>query len=229
MSGFSRDQLSAIRGAVAYLTDGYALFDSDDHLVVWNEAYESLNIKVRDLVVEGANFESLIRALVERGQIPEAVGREQQWIEERIRVRRSGGRNVERQVQVSDGRWFLARERVTPDGGVVGIWYDITERKQADGTLRESDERFQVAFENAPIGVALITPEGKRFKVNKALADFLGYSVEELTDTTMNSTAGDLDDLGESMRLRQQVLDGEITTYRNERRYSHKQGHVVWV
>ena len=108
------------------------------------------------------------------------------------------------------------------------VSHDITGRKRAQAALRESEERFRVAFENAPIGVALITPEGNRFKVNKALADFLGYSVEELTDTTMKSTAANLDDLGKSLRLRQRVLDGEITTYRNERRYRHKQGHVVW-
>jgi len=117
------------------------------------------------------------------------------------------------------------------DGSIAAIGtvaVDITERKRAEAALRESEERFRFAFENAPIGVALITPEGNRFKVNKALADFLGYSVEELTDTTMKSTAADLDDLDKSLRLRQRVLDGEITTYRNERRYRHKQGHVVW-
>ncbi len=65
MSSFSRDQLSAIRAAVAHLADGYAFFDSNDHLLVWNEAYESLNTKVRDLLVEGATFEPLTRALVE--------------------------------------------------------------------------------------------------------------------------------------------------------------------
>jgi len=94
--------------------------------------------------------------------------------------------------------------------------------------LRKSEERFRYTFENAPVGLALITLEGKRFKVNKALADFLGYSVEEITDTTMESTAADHDDLDKSLRLRQRVLDGEITTYRNERRYRHKQGHIVW-
>ena len=105
---------------------------------------------------------------------------------------------------------------------------EITERKRMEEALVESEERFRVAFEYAPIGVALITPDGNRFKVNKALADFLGYSVEELTDTKMSSTAADLDDLSESLRLRRQVLDGKITTYRNERRYRHKQGHIVW-
>ncbi|MCH8113708.1 MAG: PAS domain S-box protein, partial [Proteobacteria bacterium] len=108
------------------------------------------------------------------------------------------------------------------------VSFILIKLRQGALALRQSEERFRYTFENAPVGVSLITPEGHRFKANKALADFLGYSVEELTDTTMKSTAANLDDLGESMRLRQQVLDGEITTYRNERRYRHKQGHVVW-
>ncbi|MCH6591405.1 MAG: PAS domain S-box protein, partial [Proteobacteria bacterium] len=124
----------------------------------------------------------------------------------------------------------IARTHRREDGAVVwdGVTLDITERKQAEEALRESEERFRVAFENAPVGVALITLEGNRFQVNQALADFLGYTKEELTNTDMKSTAANLDDLNISMRLRQQVLDGEITTYRNERRYRHKQGHVVW-
>ena len=76
--------------------------------------------------------------------------------------------------------------------------------------------------------MALITPEGNRFKLNQALADFLGYTVDELTNTTMSSTNADKAKLDESMRLRQKVLDGEITTYRNERTYRHKEGHIVW-
>ncbi|MEE8152368.1 MAG: DAHL domain-containing protein, partial [candidate division NC10 bacterium] len=108
------------------------------------------------------------------------------------------------------------------------VSFILIKLRQGALALRQSEERFRYTFENAPVGVSLITPEGHHFKVNKALADFLGYSVEELTDTTIQSTAANLDDLGESMRLRQQVLDGEITTYRNERRYRHKQGHVVW-
>jgi PAS domain S-box-containing protein len=125
-------------------------------------------------------------------------------------------------------RWSVAPGHEISCSRILFISVDITEPKHAEEALKESEERFRVAFENAPVGVALITLEGNRFKVNKALADFLGYSVEELTDTEIKSTAADFDDLGESLRLRQQILDGKFTTYRNERRYRHKQGHVVW-
>ncbi len=128
--------------------------------------------------------------------------------------------------------------------GTVAV--DVTERKEIEYKLKElneklesriqsgidemhaSEDRFRHAFENAPIGVALITPDGNRFQVNQALADFLGLTVDELTDTSMLSTAGNDADLNKSMALRQKVLDGEIDTYSNERRYRHKDGHIIW-
>ena len=100
--------------------------------------------------------------------------------------------------------------------------------KDKANSLNESERRFLLAFEDAPVGMAFITPEGKRFKVNQALADFLGYTVEELTNSDMQSTNADQAALEQSMKLRQQVIDGEITTFRNERRYRHKDGHIVW-
>ena len=70
-----------------------------------------------------------------------------------------------------------------PEGqveGWVGTCLDLTARKEAeDAALRES-ERFRVAFDNAPIGVALLTPDGRWFHVNNALCELLGYSADEL-------------------------------------------------
>ncbi len=230
MSDFSSDQLSAIRAAVAHLADGYALFDSDDHLLVWNKAYESLNTKVRDLVVEGATFESLTRAMVERGQIPEAVGREQQWIEERIRVRRSGDEDVERQVQVSDGRWFLIRERVTPDDGVVGIWCDITERVHTEEALRASDQQFRTTFDQDVFGMALRavgTRESQWLDVNQKFCDILGYTRDEILRlTSIDITIAE--EQQEAIDYNDKLLSGEINSYSREKRYVHKDGHIIW-
>jgi len=134
-----------------------------------------------------------------------------------------------------DGKIILSESVGTPfsdaNGQVQGyivVSRDITERKKVEEVINESERRFRHAFENAPTGIALITPDGVRIEVNKALASFLGYSPEELMGTEMKSTAADMDALDESMRLRQKVLDGEIEVYRNERRYRHKDGHIVW-
>ena len=230
MSGFSRDQLSAIRAAVAHLIDGYALFDSDDHLLVWNKTYESLNTKVCDLLVEGVTFETLIHALVERGQIPEAIGREQKWIEERIRLRRSGGEDVERQVQVSDGRWFLVRERVTPDDGVVGIWCDITERIHTEEALRASDQQFRTTFDQDVFGMALRavgTRESRWLDVNQKFCDILGYTRDEILRlTSIDITIAE--EQQEAIDYNDKLLSGEINSYSREKRYVHKDGHIIW-
>lgn len=229
MSGFSRDQISAIRAAVAHLVDGYALFDSDDHLVVWNEAYKSLNTKVRDLVVEGVTFETLICALVERGQIPEAVGHEQQWIEERIRVRRSGGENVKRQVQVSDGRWFLVRECVTPDDGVVGIWCDITERKRVEESLRVSEERYALAVSGTAYGLwdwNIQTGEDYQSPRWKEILGYEAYELENRHETFTDALhPEDHDRVIEAARAH---LEKRVP-YDLEYRLRCKNGSYVWI
>ena len=188
MGNISRDGLFSLRSLVAHLGDGFALFDSEDRLLVWNEAYESLNTKIRDLLVEGVTFDTLIQALVERGQIPEAIGHEQEWIEDRIRAHCSPGEDVERQV--SDGRWFIIRERPTADGGVVGIWSDITERKHAEQALRESEERFrQFAmlssdwfWEMGPDFRFSYFSHGYERKTGLSASDLIGKKREELSE-----------------------------------------------
>jgi len=140
MADFSAESLAFLRSVVASLDDGFALYDPDDRLLAWNAAYESLNTEVRDLLVEGVSFETLVRAIAERGQVPQALGREREWIEERKRARRSG---LDFERQVSDGRWFLVRERAAFGNGIVGIWSDITGQKLAEAALRESERRFR--------------------------------------------------------------------------------------
>ncbi|PIW29699.1 MAG: hypothetical protein COW30_04530 [Rhodospirillales bacterium CG15_BIG_FIL_POST_REV_8_21_14_020_66_15] len=97
--------------------------------------------------------------------------------------------------------------------------------------LEESGERekqFLHVFEYSPIGMALIDLDGQRFKVNHALARFMGRTLEELENTSMQSTAADDDLLRKSQKLRQQVIDGDLDSYTNERSYLHKDGRIVW-
>jgi PAS domain S-box-containing protein len=105
---------------------------------------------------------------------------------------------------------------------------DITQRKQSEEALRESEEKFKSAFQYSAIGMALISPEGKWMKVNARICEILGYSEEEL----MNLTFQDIthpDDLETDLKFVSQLLAGEIETYIIEKRYFHKQGNIVWI
>ncbi|MCP9441615.1 MAG: response regulator [Nitrospira sp.] len=86
---------------------------------------------------------------------------------------------------------------------------------------------FHTVFEEAAIGMALVSPEGRWLFVNRALCDILGYSVEELTHTTFQALTHP-DDLASNIALAERMLSGETSSYQLEKRYLHKSGRVVW-
>jgi PAS domain S-box-containing protein len=143
--------------------------------------------------------------------------------------------NVERRTVDAAGnqRWVLTtkvplRDRAGFITGLVGMSRDITERKQMDETLRQSEQRFRSAFDDAPIGMALVSLEGRWLKVNRALCDIVGYSEASLLANTFQDITHP-DDLDADLELVRQMLAGEILSYQMEKRYIHKLGHSVWV
>jgi len=118
-----------LRTAIDSLQEGFVLFDSDDRLLMCNDKYREIYAESADLLVEGVQFEDIIRGGVERGQYPDAEGREEQWIAERMARHRRASEDLEQKLP--DGRWLLITERKTPDGSIVGHRVDITELKRA--------------------------------------------------------------------------------------------------
>jgi len=115
----------------------------------------------------------------------------------------------------------------TVTGGAV-IVIDITERKAAERDLREASERFARIFNNAPIGEAIVAPDGRFLQVNRALCEIVGYTEDELLARTFQDITHP-DDLGADLELVRQMLAGERRTYQLEKRYFHALGHTVWV
>jgi PAS domain S-box-containing protein len=91
-----------------------------------------------------------------------------------------------------------------------------------------ADSLFQNAFEFAAIGMALVSPEGKWLRVNRAICEITGYSEAELLARTFQDITHP-DDLDLDLANMRKMLTGEITTYQMEKRYYHKNGSIVWV
>ena len=177
-----------------------------------------------------------------------AVTNPQQWVdfivpEDRERVLRDFAAlkvdtpsiDIEYRVVRPDGeiRWIRARGfQVRNAAGeltsLTGIVTDITERKQVEDTLRESEERFSSAFEQAPIGVALVAPDGRWLKVNRALCELVGYSEAELLTRTFQDITHP-EDLEKDLENVRQMIAGDIRSYQMEKRYVHARGHLVTV
>jgi diguanylate cyclase (GGDEF)-like protein/PAS domain S-box-containing protein len=94
--------------------------------------------------------------------------------------------------------------------------------------MQESEERFRSAFDHAPIGMALVAPDGGWLQVNQCLCDIVGYTENELKGITFQAITQP-DDLGEFLGHVADVLEGKILTHQMEKRYFHKLGHEVWV
>ena len=100
--------------------------------------------------------------------------------------------------------------------------------REVEQDLREAHLRFQSAFDNAPIGMALIAKDDRWLQVNDALCRITGHTEQALKATTLRAITHP-DDIDLDTDDLEQLLSGEISNYQVEKRYRHAWGHHVWV
>lgn len=101
------------------------------------------------------------------------------------------------------------------------------EKHEAEEKSRERGERFQLAFDNANIGMSLVSMEGRLLKVNAQMSIIFGYSPDELERMTVNDIAHP-EDVDISPTFIRRAISGEIERTQFQKRYIHKDGHVIW-
>jgi PAS domain S-box-containing protein len=112
--------------------------------------------------------------------------------------------------------------------GLIGTIVDISDRKQAESALRESEARFRLTFELAGSGIAHVGMDGRFLRVNRSLCNILGYSAEEFAARTVKDISHPDDrDVADAQRAR--LLSGELESTRLQKRFLRKDGATVWV
>jgi PAS domain S-box-containing protein len=111
--------------------------------------------------------------------------------------------------------------------GISGIARDITERKQAEEALRESEEKFRSVFRDAGVGMVIVSPEGRFLAANGTFCDCLGYTEEELLAKTVESVTFSADWPAFSHKLGEAITEG-IGLWRFEKRCLHKSGDIIY-
>jgi diguanylate cyclase (GGDEF)-like protein/PAS domain S-box-containing protein len=143
--------------------------------------------------------------------------------------------NAEQRLRRADGReiWCQLRASLVRDGAGEPLHFiaqveDVSARRSAAEALAEAEERFRLAFEGAPIGIALADLDGRFLRVNDALCEITGYTEAELlaanVDLLGHSDAADAEEEHVDRLMR-----GEIRSYRLERRIIHATGRSAWV
>jgi PAS domain S-box-containing protein len=195
----------------------------DGIITDWNPAAERLyGFSAAEII---GQHRSLLLPPAEIGAVDEMAARVQrgEHIEDLETVRwTKDGRRIEVALTVSPV-WDEA-------GALVGasiIVRDITARKATERALAASEMLFRVAFANAPIGMVLASPDETPIRVNHALCQMLGYSESELLSTGLWAVTHP-DDVEANRAAMRSALAGEIDAYALEKRYLHRDGHIVW-
>ena len=128
---------AALTNAIESLSDGFALFDANENITMCNRRYAGLMEPGTPQQLIGMNLSDMLRSRLRRGQIipPEYLGDATAWLAARIQHHRDANDKPE-QFQTSAGRWIQITKHRTPDGGVVGIYADITTLKRAEDAVR---------------------------------------------------------------------------------------------
>jgi len=170
-AALAHDRLVA---AINALPEGVVFLDEDGRYILWNERYSEIYSRSADLFFAGARLQDTLRVGVARGDYPEAIGREEEWLEERLALLQNPG--VRHEQRLADGRCVMIEERRTPDGGTVGLRVDITEMKRRE-------ESFRLLFENNPIPLFIYDPSTARLlAANEAATQHYGYAPGKLAD-----------------------------------------------
>ena len=161
-----------LREAIEAMPHGVVFLDPDGRYILWNRQYAEIYHRSADLFHEGARLADTLRTGVERGDYPEAVGCEEQWLEQRLSLLDKPGERHEQLL--ADGRCIMIEERKTADGGTIGLRVDITE-------MKAREEGFRLLFESNPAPLLVYDPLEECVRsANAAAAAHFGYGAHEI-------------------------------------------------
>ena len=163
-----------LRDAIESINEGFALFDAEDRLVLFNEAYMGFWPEVAELLPENPTFHQIISLLAQQRRPAGAVSAPDRWVSDRLaRHAVASGGHVQ---ALSDGRWIQINELRTSEGGIVGIYTDITEAKAEDARARARDLALQALLDNLVEGVCMFDAGRRLTAWNGALQRLLGLA-----------------------------------------------------
>lgn len=125
-------------------------------------------------------------------------------------------------------RMVLIRDEEGSPVNVINLVTDITERKQMQESLIESENRFRVSFENAPIGMDMIRLDGVIMRANRAFCELLAYTEEELQSMSFYDFTHP-EDKPINIEAVNSLIKGAKESVNIEKRYIRKDGEIIWV
>jgi PAS domain S-box-containing protein len=220
------------RAAMDALSSHVAIVDQRGMIVAVNRAWRDFaaaNLAAPQDVAEGTNYLAVCDAVVG----PD--GAEAAAFAAGIRAVLSGERSdfaLEYHCPAPDlQRWFMGRvtrlAASSPPHAVIAH-DDITPRKEIEAVLRETEDRLQLTFDQAPIAAAIVSLDFRYLRVNRALCHITGYAEEEMLARRIEDITHP-EDWAEEAELMRRLVAGEIDQFSQEKRCFRPDGASIWV
>jgi PAS domain S-box-containing protein len=126
----ARTSRKRLASAVESLDELFVLWDQNDKIVICNQKFREINAAFVRQCEPGTSFRDHIWAGIRVDAYPDAIGREEEWYEERLERHRSANEPIE--ILRQDGRWILLNEQRLPDGSTATVSTDITRLKSVE-------------------------------------------------------------------------------------------------
>lgn len=178
-----------LHNAIAAMSEGFALFDVDERLVMCNENFRAIFPTFADQIVPGVSFEDMMRAGVAKSSFPSALGREEAFVAEHLARFRDPTGPIE--YRHASGRWIRSEEKKIANGGTVSIRSDITERRSAVEALRESEAQLRLMTNALPVLIAYLDDAERYVMINETGAKWYGRPASEIVGRHLSEILGD--------------------------------------
>jgi two-component system sensor histidine kinase/response regulator len=162
-----------LRSALETLEEGFALYDEEDRLVVFNEPYVRLHPGASYLIQVGMRFEDLVRENVRQKIIPASIGQEEEHIQKRLAQHRNPSEPIVREL--SDGTWYIINESKTPEGWTAVVETDITQMKNIEAELAEKSRLLEASFDAMDDGLSVWDADSRLLAFNKTFETLMGH------------------------------------------------------
>jgi len=230
----SQQRLSQI---IEFLPDATLVINREGKVLAWNRAIETMTgVKSEEMIGKG-NFEYALPFYgVRRPILIDLVLLPRPELEEKytgiywmgdILVGEAFTPSLPRRETYLSATASVLRDGKGEVVAAIECIRDNTDRKRSEEALQESEERFRAIFELSTVGKSLTAPDGKLLQINKAIADMLGYTIDEIQHINFAQITHP-DDVAESQEYIRVLLADEQSICRFEKRYIHKNGEIVW-
>lgn len=220
-------QTEAIQAVFDNMDEGVSLIDSELRMAAWNQRFIDLLQFPPEMCYPGAPFESFIRFNAERGEYGD--GDIDALVNARVELARKFLPHQFERTR-DDGTIIEIRGTPVPGGGFVTIYADVTERRQSEEALRESEERYALAVAGAQDGLWDWNPITDEGYMSPRVGELLGLDPDDppATPYTWRDAIHE-DDIPAFHAALRDHLRGKTANYEVEYRVRNKQGEYIWI